>query len=110
MTLPLDVCLYFATAIFCIGVYGVLSRQNIIVLLMSLELMLNAVNVVLIAFGRAFIGAPGAGDVSAGTTHAFVVIVLAVAAAEAGVGLSILLAVYRRWRSANTGAIHLLKG
>ncbi len=116
MTLPLDTCLYVSTAIFCIGVYGVLSRQNVIVILMSLELMLNGVNLALLAFGRLFISegfahaGAGVDAASPSTSHAFVVIVLAVAAAEAAVGLAILLAVYRRWRSVNSGEIHLLSG
>ncbi len=109
MELHLDTALYMATAIFCVGVYGVLSRQNIIVLLMSLELMLNAVNVALIVLGRAFLPTASSAAV-ANTPQVFVVIVLAVAAAEAAVGLSILLAVYRRWRTTNVAEINLLKG
>ena len=110
MTLSLDFCLILSTAVFCIGVYGVLSRQNIIVILMSLELMLNSVNLAIVSFGRHFIAGPSAEDISASTPQAFVVIVLAVAAAEAAVGLAILLAVYRRWRSTIAGDIHLLSG
>jgi NADH:ubiquinone oxidoreductase subunit K len=109
MSLHLDICLYFAAAIFAIGVYGVLSRHNIIVILMSLELMLNAANLALIALGRSFLReAPSL--TAASTPQVFVIIVLAVAAAEAAIGLSILLAVYRRWHTASAGEIHLLKG
>ena len=109
MTLRLDLALYLASAVFTIGAYGILTRQNTIVILMCLELMLNAVNIAAIAFGRAFLaGAPSAAE--AASPQVLVIIVLAVAAAEAAVGLSILLAVYRKWRSANAAEIDLLKG
>jgi NADH:ubiquinone oxidoreductase subunit K len=108
MTLSLSFCLYLTSALFAIGVYGVLSRQNLIVILMSLELMLNAVNLTLVAFGRAFL--PNSAPQDANSAQIFVIIVLAVAAAEAGVGLSILLAVYRKWRTTNVGQIDMLKG
>ncbi len=107
MTLSLSFCLYLSAALFAIGVYGVLSRQNLIVILMSLELMLNAVNLSFVAFGRAFL--PGA-PADANGPQIFVVMVLAVAAAEAAVGLSLLLAVYRKWRTTHAGEIDLLKG
>ena len=107
MTISLSACLCLSAALMAIGTYGVLSRQNLIVILMSLELMLNGVNLSLVAFGRAFLSqAP----TDPSSPQAFVVIVLAVAAAEAGVGLSILLAVFRKWRTANVGEVDLLKG
>lgn len=107
MTLTLSSCLYLSALLFSIGVYGVLSRHNLIVILMSLELMLNAVNLTLVAFGRAFLPS---GPPDPNGAQVFVVMVLAVAAAEAAVGLSILLAVFRRWRITNAGEIGLLKG
>ena len=107
MTLSLSFCLYLSAALFSIGIYGVLTRRNLIVILMSLELMLNAVNLSLVAFGRAFLP-KGPHDVSG--PQVFVVMVLAVAAAEAAVGLSILLAVYRKWRTTNAGEIDMLSG
>ena len=112
MSLGLDACLYLCAAVFSIGVYGVLSRQNIIVILMSLELMLNGVNLAIISFGRYFITAEGAKLSAAGasTSQVFVLIVLAIAAAEAAVGLALLLAVYRRWRSIQIVDMRLLKG
>jgi NADH-quinone oxidoreductase subunit K len=103
----LAAALYLSAAIFSVGVYGVLSRQNLIILLMSLELLLNGVNLAIVAFGRAFLAASPEDPSGA---QVFVVIVLAVAAAEAAVGLSILLAVYRKWRSTNAGDIDMLKG
>ena len=112
MTLSLDLCLYLCAAGFSIGVYGVLSRQNIIVILMSLELMLNGVNLAIISFGRYFITPEGSAlsGTGASSSQIFVIIVLAIAAAEAAVGLAILLAVYRRWRSARVSDMRLLKG
>jgi NADH-quinone oxidoreductase subunit K len=109
VSLGLDSCLYLAAAVFSIGVWGVLARQNLIVILMSLELMLNAVNLALIAFGRAFLGRPPLTAEAVNTPQVFVLMVLAVAAAEAAVGLSILLAVYRRWRSTSAADIDSLK-
>lgn len=107
--MELDTVLLFATAIFCLGVYGVLSRQNIIIILMCIELMLNSVNLALVAFGRAEIGGETT-PTSPGVAQIFVLMVLAVAAAEAGVGLAILLAVFRKWRTTNAGDLNLLKG
>ena len=105
--LGLSTCLYIAAAIFAIGVYGVLSRQNLIVILMSLELLLNAVNLALVAFGRAFLPAQ---PTDPSGPQVFVMMVLAVAAAEAAVGLSILLAIFRRWHTTHAGEIDNLKG
>ena len=107
MTLELSFCLYLAAAIFSMGVYGVLARQNLLVILMCLELMLNSVNLTIVAFGRAFLESRPA-DPSGPTV--FVLIVLAVAAAEAAVGLSILLVVFRAWRTTHAGEINLMKG
>ena len=109
MGLSLDNVLLLSCAVFCIGVYGILSRQNVIVILMCIELMLNSVNLALVAFGRAFIASgETAGDPHVG--QIFVIMVLAVAAAEAGVGLAIVLAVFRKWRTTNAGDLQLLKG
>jgi NADH:ubiquinone oxidoreductase subunit K len=105
--LSLSFCLYIAAALFAIGIYGVLARQSLIVMLMSLELMLNAVNLALVAFGRAFLPA---NPVDPSGPQVLVMRVLAVAAAEAAVGLSILLAVFRRWRTTHAGEIDILKG
>jgi len=103
--------LLLASAIFSVGVFGVLSRQNVLVILMSVELMLNGANLALVALGRAFLAEKGtAGPRAASLAQVFVVMVLAVAAAEAAVGLAILLAAYRRWRTANAGEISGLSG
>jgi NADH-quinone oxidoreductase subunit K len=78
--------LVLAAVVFLIGVAGVLIRRNALIILMSVELMLNAANVTLLAFSRMW------GDLSA---HTFALIVIAVAAAEVAVGLAIVVAVFR---------------
>ena len=111
MSLSLDLCLYLCVAVFSIGVYGVLSRQNIIVILMSLELMLNGVNLAIISFGRYFITVEGArlSGVGASTSQVFVIIVLAIAAAEAAVGLGILLAFFRNKETVNIDEMNVMR-
>ena len=87
--IPLEWWLIVAAALFCIGLYGVLSRKNAIGILMGIELMLNAVNINLVAFWRYV--TPGVL-----TGQVFAIIVITVAAAEAAVGLAIVIAAYRR--------------
>lgn len=93
--------LLFAAALFCIGVYGVLVRKNGVLVLMSIELILNSVNINLVAFG-AFNQ-----DVSG---QVFALFVIAVAAAEVGVGLAIVLLIYRNRRSIDVAQADLLHG
>ena len=93
--------LLLAAALFCIGVYGVIVRKNGVMVLMSIELILNAVNINLIAFS-AFTGNL-AGQV-------FALFVIAVAAAEVGVGLAIVLVIYRNRRSIDLDQVDLMKG
>lgn len=90
-----------AAVLFCVGLYGVLSRSNLILLLMSLELMLNAVNVALVGVARYWAGAGAAAEnfSRAHSGHFFTLMVMAVAAAEVGVGLAIVVAVFRRKRT-----------
>lgn len=90
--IPLSWYLLLAAALFCVGAYGVLSRRNAIAILMGIELMLNAVNINLVAFWRYL--EPGAA-----TGQAFTLFVYAVAAAEAAVGLALIIAI---WRTRNT--------
>ncbi len=88
--------------LFCIAVAGIfLNRKNVIVLLMSIELMLLSVNVNFIAFSREFGEASG---------QVFVFFILTVAAAEAAIGLAILVSLFRNRRSINVADIDLLKG
>jgi NADH-quinone oxidoreductase subunit K len=102
MTIPLSWWLTVAAALFSIGVYGALSRKNAIGILMGIELVLNAVNINLVAFWR--YTAPN--DISG---QVFALIVIAVAAAEAAVGLALILAVYRRRGSAVVEELDILK-
>lgn len=100
--ITLSYYLIFAAALFCIGVYGVLARKNAVAILMGIELMLNAVNVNLIAFWRFRTPQWVAGQ-------AFAVIVFAVAAAEVAVGLALFLSIYRRRNTIAADEIDMLK-
>lgn len=100
--IPLSWYLIVAAAIFCIGIYGVLARKNAIAILMGIELMLNAVNLNLVAFWRYL--TPGA--ISG---QAFAVIVFAVAASEAAVGLALIISIYRRRSTVVADEIDMLK-
>ena len=94
--------LLLAAVLFCTGVYGVIVRRNGVLVLMSIELILNAVNINLVAFG-AYRGGLLAGDV-------FALFVIAIAAAEVGVGLAMVLTIYRNRRSIDLTEIAQLKG
>jgi NAD(P)H-quinone oxidoreductase subunit 4L len=93
--------LIFAAVLFCIGVYGVLARRNGVLVLMSIELILNSVNINLVALAALN------GDVAG---QVFALFVIAVAAAEVGVGLAIVLLIYRNRRSIDVAEANLLKG
>lgn len=90
MQVPLEWYLVLAAALFCIGLYGALARRNAIAVLMGVELMLNSVNINLLAFWRhvEVVNATLSGQV-------FTIVVITVAAAEAAVGLALIIAVYR---------------
>ena len=92
--------LVVSALIFCIGAAGVLTRRNPLVILLCLELMLNAANLALIAFSRMWGGEDG---------QVFALIVMVVAAAEVVVGLAILTAIFRTRRSASVDDANLLK-
>jgi len=95
--------LVVSVLLFCIGFYGVLSSRNAIRMLMSVELMLNAVNINLVAFNNFMNLAQLNGQV-------FSIFVLTVSAAEAAVGLAILLALYRKTASVDVENFSILKG
>jgi len=99
---PLSWYLILAAALFSIGLFGVLTRKNAIAILMGIELMLNAVNVNLVAFWRYRTPELIAGQ-------AFAVIVFAVAAAEVAVGLALIISIYRRRNTVVAEDIDLLK-
>jgi NADH:ubiquinone oxidoreductase subunit K len=93
--------LLLGAVLFCIGVYGVLAKRNAVIVLMSVELILNAVNINLIAFGA------HNGDIAGAV---FALFVITVAAAEVGVGLAMVLIIYRNRRSVDLNDVDALKG
>ena len=92
--------LFFSAVLFTIGVIGVLTRRNAIIIFMCVELMLNAVNLTFVAFARQF-GLAG---------QVFVIFVMTVAAAEAAVGLAIIISIFRHKQTVNLQNINILKG
>ncbi|MBI4622901.1 MAG: NADH-quinone oxidoreductase subunit NuoK [Verrucomicrobia bacterium] len=101
---PLHLCLLFSSALFCIGLIGALCRSNTILVLLGVELMLNAANLNFIAFWR-FGPAP-----SAETGVIFVLFSIAVAAAEAAVGLALVISIYRHQQNIRLQEANRLKG
>ena len=99
--------LILAAFLFCTGVYGVLARKHAVLVLMSIELMLAAVNINLVAFG-AFHNSPL--DPGRVVGQVFALFVLTIAAAEVGVGLAIVLLIYRNLRSPDLDRVEQLKG
>ena len=93
--------LFFSAILFTVGVVGVLTRRNALIIFMCVELMLNAVNLSFVALSKLHGGALG---------QVFVVFVMTVAAAEAAVGLAIVIAVYRHYGTVDLANINLLKG
>src|SRR3989338_1275243 len=100
MTIPLNHLLIFTALLFLIGLYGALTRRNLVGILMSIEIMLNAVNVNFVLFAASL--SPKAGQV-------FVLFIIVMAAATASVGLAIVLAIYRNQKTIYTDQINLLK-
>lgn len=98
----LALVLTLGAALFSIGVYGVLARRNAVLVLMSIELMLNAVNINLVAFGAHFAEAGGLGQI-------FALFVIAIAAAEVGIGLAIVLLIFRNRETINVDEVDILK-
>jgi len=96
--------LLLGAVLFCIGVYGVLARRNGVLVLMSIELILNAVNINLLAFGAM------AGDQAAITGQVFALFIITVAAAEVGVGLAIVLLIYRNRTTVDLDELAEMKG
>jgi len=95
-----DYFLVMAALLFSIGCIGVLVRRNIIVVLMSIELMLNAVNLTFVAFSH---------ELRSMTGHVFALFVITVAACEAAVGLAIVLALFRRRQTTDVDDVSLLR-
>jgi NADH:ubiquinone oxidoreductase subunit K len=95
--------LVLSVLLFCIGAFGVLARRNVILVVMSLELMLNAVNIALVAIANFRTGAVGAGIV-------FSLFIITLAAAEVAIGLAIVVANYRTRRTVQADTFDGLKG
>jgi len=105
MSVGLEHYLVLSSILFCIGIYGALSKRNSVVILMCIEIMLNAVNIALVAFSRFLVP-----DVVLLSGLVFAIFVLVVAAAEAAVGLAIIMAIYRSRRTVDASEIDLMKG
>ncbi|WCK54333.1 NADH-quinone oxidoreductase subunit NuoK [Aneurinibacillus sp. Ricciae_BoGa-3] len=102
MNVPVTSYLLVALILFCIGLYGALSKRNAVIVLLSIELMLNAVNINLVAFAKMGLNANIAGQI-------FSLFTITVAAAEASVGLAILIALYRNRPTVNVDEMDLMK-
>ena len=100
MKVPIDYYLWLSTALFTIGVLGVLYRRNAIIIFMCIELMLNAVNLLLVAFSTLLNDPAG---------QVFVFFIMAVAAAEVAVGLGILVMMYRNTQTIDINILNRLK-
>ena len=102
MTIGLEHYLILSTVLFSIGLYGALAKRSAIVILMCIELMLNAVNIAMVAFSGYIV--PGLL-----TGHVFALFIIVVAAAEAAIGLAIIMAVYRSRETIDVTKIDLMK-
>ncbi len=99
---PIQHVLIFSSFLFLIGLYGALTRRNLVGILMSIEIMLNAVNVNFVAFSRLL-------QVPTETAQVFAIFVIVLAAIAAAVGLAIVLSIYRSQKTIYTDEINLLK-
>ena len=99
--MDLNQFLILSAFLFCTGIYGVLARKNAVLVLMSIELMLNAVNINLVAFSAYNVAVAG---------QVFALFVITIAAAEVGVGLAIVLLIYRNMHSSNLDDVDEMKG
>ncbi|MDP2937264.1 MAG: NADH-quinone oxidoreductase subunit NuoK [Dehalococcoidia bacterium] len=102
MTIGLGHFLTLGAVLFCIGLYGVLAKRNAIVILMAIELMFNAINVTMVAFSRYITPNMLTGQV-------FAIFIITVAAAEAAVGLGIILCLYRNRETVDAEQFNLMK-
>jgi NADH-quinone oxidoreductase subunit K len=105
--IPLSWFLYFAAAVFCVGLFGVLYRRNVIAVLMAIEIMLNAANINFIAFWRYLPAGSGEGPITGVMVALFVI---TIAAAEVAVGIGLILLCYRRWKTADIDRFDSLSG
>ena len=106
MSIPIEHVIALSAMLFVIGIVGALTRRNVIVILMSIELMLNSANLALVGFNRVWAGVEGSARFDG---QIFVLMIIAVAAAEVAVGLGILLALIRNRDSLNVDDVSLLR-
>jgi len=104
MSLGLEHYLILSGVLFSIGLYGALAKSNAVAILMCIEIMLNAVNIALVAFSRYIVP-----DVVVLTGQVFAIFVMTVAAAEAAVGIAIIITIYRRKQNINVDNMDLMK-
>ena len=102
MAIGLQHYIILSAILFCIGLYGALAKRNAVIILMSIEIMLNASNVALVAFSRFVVPELLTGQI-------FAIFVMTVAAAEVAVGLAIIIALYRQHEKVDVGEIDLMK-
>lgn len=100
MSVDLEHFLVLSAILFCIGLYGALTKRNAVVILMCIEIMFNAVNIAMVAFSRYNLVLTG---------QVFAIFIMTVAAAEVAVGLAIIIAIYRGRETVDVGKIDLLK-
>jgi len=104
--IPIEYWLVFSSLLFAVGAYGVMTRRNAIVVLMCIEIMLNAANINLVMFSSYHTVLHGTADASG---QAFALFSIAIAAAEVAVGLAIILSVYRRYQTIDVEKINILR-
>jgi len=102
VSVGLEHYLILSAVLFSIGLYGVLSRRNAVVILMCVEIMLNAVNITMVAFSRYVVSMALTGQI-------FAIFIIVVAAAEAAVGIAIIIAIYRSRQSVDVDKFDLMK-
>lgn len=108
--MPINYYIFLSFTLFVIGIVGVLTRRNAIIIFMCIELMLNAVNLLLVAFSKMHHLAKAATDVTAGSDgQLFVFFIMVVAAAEVSVGLAIIVMLYRNTHSVDVNFLNRLK-
>jgi len=105
MSLGLEHYLILSGILFCIGLYGALAKRNAVAILMCIEIMLNAVNIAMIAFSRYLVP-----DVVVLTGHVFAIFIMTVAAAEAAVALAIIITIYRSRTSIDVEGVDSMQG
>ena len=108
--ISLQYFLVLGAVVFCIGLFGALSKRNAVSILMSIEIMLNAVNITLVAYASAFLNPANHAPTSTRLTgQIFAIFIITVAAAEAAVALAMIIAIYRRRHTIDVGEINLMR-